>query len=76
MTDPLYLDGGLPVAPSAIAAAAGHVSLIRPEKSFVAPRALDIAEIPGIIEVHRRNRREEIRSRRRMLPGMRIWALA
>jgi 2,4-dienoyl-CoA reductase-like NADH-dependent reductase (Old Yellow Enzyme family) len=53
ISDPIYLDGGLPVAPSAIAAA-GHVSLIRPEKEFVTPRALDMAEIPGIIENYRR----------------------
>lgn len=53
ISDPIYLDGGLPVAPSAIAAA-GHVSLIRPEKEFVTPRALDLAEIPGIIGNYRR----------------------
>jgi 2,4-dienoyl-CoA reductase-like NADH-dependent reductase (Old Yellow Enzyme family) len=53
ISDPVYLDGGLPVAPSAIAAA-GHVSLIRPEKEFVTPRALDLAEIPGIIENYSR----------------------
>lgn len=52
ISDPVYLDGGLPVAPSAVAAA-GHVSLIRPEKAFVTPRALDIGEIPGIIEDYR-----------------------
>ena len=53
ISDPVYLDGGLPVSPSAIAPA-GHVSLIRPLKDFVTPRALDIAEIPGIIEDYRR----------------------
>jgi 2,4-dienoyl-CoA reductase-like NADH-dependent reductase (Old Yellow Enzyme family) len=53
ISDPLYLDGALPVAPSAIAAA-GHVSLIRPLKEFVTPRALDLGEIPGIIEDYRR----------------------
>ena len=53
ISDPLYLDGQIPVAPSAIAAA-GHVSLIRPLKSFVTPRALEIGEIPGIIEDYRR----------------------
>ena len=53
ISDPLYLDGGLPVAPSAIAAA-GHVSLIRPLKDYVTPRALDIGEIPGIIDDYRR----------------------
>jgi hypothetical protein len=53
MSDPIYLNGALPVAPSAIAPD-GHVSIIRPEKSFVTPRALDLAEIPGIIEEYRR----------------------
>lgn len=53
MSDPIYLDGQLPVAPSAIAPA-GHVSLVRPEKPFVTPRALGREEIPGIIEAYRR----------------------
>ncbi len=38
ISDPIYLDGKQPVAPSAIAAK-GHVSLIRPVKPFVTPRA-------------------------------------
>lgn len=53
VSDPIYLDGELPVAPSAIAPA-GHISLIRPLKEFVTPRALDLAEIPGIVESFRR----------------------
>lgn len=53
ISDPIYLDGELPVAPSAIAAA-GHVSQIRPLKDFVTPRALDITEIPGIVADYRR----------------------
>ncbi len=53
VSDPVYLDGDLPVAPSAVAAA-GYVSLIRPEKEFVTPRALDLGEITGIIEDYRR----------------------
>jgi 2,4-dienoyl-CoA reductase-like NADH-dependent reductase (Old Yellow Enzyme family) len=53
VSDPSYLDGKLPVAPSAIAAA-GHVSLIRPMKAFVTPRALELGEIPGIVEDYRR----------------------
>lgn len=52
ISDPIYLGGKLPVAPSAIAAA-GTVSLIRPAKEFVTPRALDLEEIPGIIEDYR-----------------------
>jgi len=53
ISDPIYLDGKLPVAPSAIAAD-GHVSLIRPAKAFVTPRALELDEIPGIVEQYRR----------------------
>jgi 2,4-dienoyl-CoA reductase-like NADH-dependent reductase (Old Yellow Enzyme family) len=53
ISDPFYLDGALPVAPSAIAAS-GHVSLMRPMKDFVTPRALELREIPGIIADYRR----------------------
>jgi len=53
VSDPVYLNGELPVAPSAIAVN-GHVSLIRPLKPYVTPRPLDRAEIPGIIEAYRR----------------------
>ncbi|MES2659413.1 MAG: alkene reductase [Verrucomicrobiota bacterium] len=53
ISDPIYLNGELPVAPSAISAS-GHVSLVRPLKEFVTPRALDLAEIPGIVEDYRR----------------------
>ena len=52
ISDPMFLDGALPVAPSAIAAA-GHVSLVRPLKPFVTPRALERKEIPGVIEAYR-----------------------
>ncbi len=50
---PYYLNGELPVAPSALAAG-GHVSLIRPMQEFVNPRALETSEIPGIIECYRK----------------------
>lgn len=49
ISDPVYLNGALPVAPSALRPA-GHVNLIRPKKDFVTPRALDLAEIPGIVQ--------------------------
>ncbi|WP_213999276.1 alkene reductase [Arsukibacterium sp.] len=52
ISDPHYLDGELPVAPSAIAAD-GHVSLLRPKKAFVTPRALATAEIADIVEAYR-----------------------
>jgi len=53
ISDPIFLNGQLPVAPSAIAPA-GHVSLVRPIKPFVTPRALGLDEIPGIIEAYRK----------------------
>src|SRR5262249_19883760 len=39
VSDPSYLDGELPVAPSAIAPA-GHLHLLRPERPFAMPPAL------------------------------------
>jgi 2,4-dienoyl-CoA reductase-like NADH-dependent reductase (Old Yellow Enzyme family) len=53
ISDPVFLEGQLPVAPSAIAAE-GHVSLVRPKREYVTPRALDIAEIPGIVAAYRK----------------------
>jgi 2,4-dienoyl-CoA reductase-like NADH-dependent reductase (Old Yellow Enzyme family) len=53
VSDPVFLNGDLPVAPSAIAPQ-GHVSLVRPQRPYVTPRALEAAEIPGIIEAFRR----------------------
>ena len=48
MSDPVYLDGKKPVAPSAVKPA-GHVSLIRPEKGFEEPRALSVEEIKAVV---------------------------
>lgn len=53
ISDPMFLNGELPVAPSAIAPE-GHVSLVRPEKKYVTPRALETSEIPGIVAAYRR----------------------
>src|SRR6201995_3323992 len=53
ISDPMFLDGALPEAPSAIRPK-GNVSLVRPEKPFVTPRALDLSEIPGIIAAYKR----------------------
>jgi 2,4-dienoyl-CoA reductase-like NADH-dependent reductase (Old Yellow Enzyme family) len=52
ISDPSYLDGQLPLAPSAIPAK-GHPSLLRPIRPFVTPRALETGEIPGIIDAYR-----------------------
>lgn len=48
ISDPMFLNGELPVAPSAIAPK-GHVSLVRPEKAYVTPRALELEEISNIV---------------------------
>ncbi len=53
ISDPIFLNGETPVAPSAIRPA-GHVSLVRPRKEFVTPRALAIEEIPGIVAAYRK----------------------
>lgn len=53
ISDPMFLNGALPVAPSAIAAK-GHVSLVRPEKPYVTPRALETSEIPGIVAAYKK----------------------
>jgi len=48
VSHPLFLDGKLPVAPSALAPA-GNVSLVRPPTPFVVPRALERNEIPEVV---------------------------
>ena len=53
ISDPVYLNGRLPVAPSPIAAE-GTVSLLRPKKEFETPRELVMAEIPGIVAAYKR----------------------
>jgi len=47
-----YLNGELPVAPSAIAPK-GHVSLVRPLADYPTPRALEHAEIAEIVDAYR-----------------------
>jgi 2,4-dienoyl-CoA reductase-like NADH-dependent reductase (Old Yellow Enzyme family) len=49
VSDPVYHDGQLPVAPSAIAPE-GHVTRVRPQRPYTVPRALETEEIPGIVE--------------------------
>ena len=52
ISHPMFLGGALPVAPSAIAAN-GFVSIVRPQVAFPTPRALETAELPGIVEAYR-----------------------
>ncbi|PSM49942.1 alkene reductase [Chroococcidiopsis sp. CCALA 051] len=49
----LQVDGALPVAPSAIAPSEGMAATYEGEKPYVTPRALETAEIPGIVEQYR-----------------------
>ncbi len=51
VSDPFYLNGELPVAPSAIALE-GQVSILRPKRPYVTPRALDLSEIPQVLEAY------------------------
>jgi len=52
VADAVFLRGKLPVVPSAIAAA-GHVRLVRPERAYVTPRALEANEIAGVVAAYR-----------------------
>ncbi|SEQ11456.1 2,4-dienoyl-CoA reductase [Amphritea atlantica] len=52
ISDPVYLNGELPVAPSAVKPE-GNVSLVRPKKAYVEPRALALDEIKEIVEAYR-----------------------
>lgn len=53
VSDPIFLNGELPVAPSSVPPS-GHVSLVRPERPYVTPRALETDEIAAIVEAHRK----------------------
>src|SRR5580698_7600592 len=53
ISDPVFLNGQKPVAPSAVAAK-GNVSLLRPERPFSVPRPLDTHEIAEIIAAFRK----------------------
>lgn len=52
ISDPMFLNGETPVAPSAIAAK-GNVSLVRPPKEYVVPRALRTEEIKEIVKAYK-----------------------
>jgi 2,4-dienoyl-CoA reductase-like NADH-dependent reductase (Old Yellow Enzyme family) len=53
VSDPVYHDGRPPVAPSAIRPK-GHVSLLRPVRDYVTPRALAATEVEGVVEAFRK----------------------
>lgn len=52
ISHPIFLNGEMPVAPSAIAPK-GTVSLVQPKVPYVVPRALELSEIPTIVEAFR-----------------------
>lgn len=49
VSDPSFLGGKMPVAPSAIAPP-GTVTLVRPKKEFEVPRALTLEEVKHVVE--------------------------
>jgi N-ethylmaleimide reductase len=53
ISDPVFLDGELPVAPSAVKPK-GNVSLVRPMREYTTPRALDTAEIADVVAAYRK----------------------
>ena len=53
ISDSSFLHGAAPVAPSAIAAK-GHVSLLRPERPYPVPRALETSEIADVVAAYRK----------------------
>lgn len=52
ISDPIFLNGEKPVAPSAIAPQ-GHVSQLRPERAYVTPRALETTEVKSIVQKYK-----------------------
>jgi 2,4-dienoyl-CoA reductase-like NADH-dependent reductase (Old Yellow Enzyme family) len=52
VSDPSFLNGALPVAPSAIAPE-GMVRLVRPQRPYVTPRALETSELAGVVGAYR-----------------------
>ncbi|GJI96933.1 alkene reductase [Rugamonas sp. FT107W] len=52
ISDPSFLNGEAPVSASAIAAN-GHVSLLRPQRAYPVPRALDTEELAGIVAAYK-----------------------
>ena len=54
VSHPDLLNGETPVAASAVQQA-GHVSLLRPKREYVVPRALEISEIQAIVEQYKQS---------------------
>ena len=56
VSDPIYLNGELPVSASAIAAP-GTISQVRPQRPYVTPRALETAEVAEVVEAFKQGAR-------------------
>jgi 2,4-dienoyl-CoA reductase-like NADH-dependent reductase (Old Yellow Enzyme family) len=52
ISDPHFLDGKAPVAPSAVTPT-GHVSLLRPQRPYTTPRALETREVKTLVQTYR-----------------------
>ena len=61
ISDPAFLDGRLPVSASAVQPS-GHVSLVRPQRPYVTPRALSLDEISGVVEAYRQGAENALRA--------------
>ncbi|MBE7539110.1 MAG: alkene reductase [Opitutaceae bacterium] len=61
VSDPSLIGGATPVAPSAIAAP-GQVSLLRPHRPYVTPRALARDEIPAIVSAYKKGAENALRA--------------
>ena len=61
VSHPLFLNGALPEAPSSVKPK-GHVSLVRPETEYVAPRPLQGSEIPGIIHAFKQGAENAVKA--------------
>lgn len=53
VSDPYFLNGEVPLAPSAIKPK-GHVSLLRPMRDYVTPRALETQEVKELVQKFKR----------------------
>ncbi|MYM31249.1 alkene reductase [Duganella sp. CY15W] len=53
ISDPSFLNGEAPVSASAIAAE-GHVSLLRPQRAYPVPRALETSELAGVVAAYKK----------------------
>jgi len=53
ISDPSFLNGEAPVSASAIAAE-GHVSLLRPQRPYPVPRALETSELAGVVAAYKK----------------------